>query len=425
MADTTATVSTRARKLPIIIVPGTMGSRLTDPATQDLVWNPTGFPISPLKDASELGSFAAKLSRLEQVAQPLTPDDAHEHASASERKKVAHIRHFHTVIRAFYGVLALRLHKDLKVLLAPQGIFPVVYCAGYDFRVDNATSALTLQKVVNEAQQECDGAKVTIIAHSMGGLVTRFFCKNLGGESQVNRVFLLASPTHGAPDAYFTLRNGLDISFVRVLVFGDIFRATDSRSFARKMPSVYQLLPSVLYGRINPTWLSFDPTKTGLSPVAAVPVPIPALQFKDASNSVLTLLDIYTGLNDDPQLRALSGLLYAGATSFDAAMAMPSGRTYMHPNTTVVFCDDLPTAAQGSVRFDGVTNVGSQMVVQSLAADTRLPAGDSTVTAISANPIQTEPPTVLQQRFGGIGHQDIPTAEAVMAFLVNQIAQAP
>src|SRR5882762_9854324 len=102
MADTTATVSTRARKLPIIIVPGTMGSRLTDPATQDLVWNPTGFPISPLKDASELGNFAAKLSRLEQVTQPLTPDDTHEHASESERKKVAHIRHFHTVIRAFY-----------------------------------------------------------------------------------------------------------------------------------------------------------------------------------------------------------------------------------------------------------------------------------------------------------------------------------
>jgi len=423
MGETTATVGVRARKLPIVIVPGTMGSRLMDPASQKVVWNPTGFPVSPLKASLELGNFAADTKRLEVVSAPLVPDQGTFAREFLERR-VAHIRHFHSVIRAFYGVLALRLHKDLKLKLASQDIFPVVYCAGYDFRVDNATSAKTLESVVDEAQKECDGEKVIIIAHSMGGLVTRSFCKNLGGEGKVRRVFLLASPTHGAPDAYFTLRNGLDFSGVRVLVFGDIFRATDSRSFARKMPSVYQLLPSTLYGKLDPGWLSFDPSKTGISRVPQ-PLPVAALQFSDASNSVLLFTDLYTGLSIDVQTRALSDRLYAGATAFDASLSMPSGNTYMHPNTTVVFTDDMKTATRGRVQFDGEGVDSGQTVVQSLATDQKLPAGDETVPAISANPARTEPALAQQQRFSGITHQDIPSTEAVMSFLVDQIAKAP
>ncbi len=56
-----------------------------------------GFPAS----IDELGSFAAKLDRLQRVDQPLVPDRTHQYPSVLDRFEVEHIRNFHTVIRAF------------------------------------------------------------------------------------------------------------------------------------------------------------------------------------------------------------------------------------------------------------------------------------------------------------------------------------
>jgi pimeloyl-ACP methyl ester carboxylesterase len=422
MADDIATVSNRARKLPIVVVPGTMGSRLMDPANDEIVWNPTGFPVPPLGGV-ELGTFAAKLARLEQVSAPLV-GDTHVFAREFMERPVSHIRHFHSVIRAFYGGLALKLERDLKKLLAPKGLFPVVYCAGYDFRVNNATSATTLQKVVDEARAECDGEQVIIIAHSMGGLVTRSYCKNLGGEANVKRVFLLASPTHGAPDAYFTLRNGMEGGLLRTLIFGDIFKGTDSRNFARRMPSVYQLLPTTLYCKIDSNWLRFEPAKTGIGEFPPHQ-PIPALQFSDNSNSALLFLDLYAGLRGDLEFRELSGRLFGEASRFDASLTLPNGKAYFHPNTTVVFTADMETVTRGEVAFKEQTISGATTTVVSFAKAEKLAAGDKTVPTISADPDRTDPQPVLRKQVSGIEHQKIPSTESVMQFLVDQIAAAP
>jgi pimeloyl-ACP methyl ester carboxylesterase len=423
MADNNATVGVRARKLPIVIVPGTMGSRLQDPATGDLVWNPLGFPFHAVQGQNEAGVFAANLKRLEEVNRPLV--GATDKLPVVDEVKVSHIRHFHTVIRKFYGGLALKLAATLKVKLASQNIFPIVYCAGYDFRVDNARSALTLKQVVDEAQAECDGEQVTIIAHSMGGLVTRSFCKNLGGEKQVKRVFLVASPTHGAPDAYFTLRNGFEFGIIRILIFGDIFRATDSRAFALKMPSVYQLLPTDLYSRADARWLSFDKAFTGMEEVDGTLAPT-GVQFSDVSNLGLLYTDLLTGVHGTAVPRESVGALLGAAFSFDETLKTPTRNTYFHPNTTVLFCNDMSTVTGGEVRTEGLQElVQGHRLLASFAVDGKTKAGDETVPAISANPAFTDPPPKLQQAFSGVTHQQLPANGKVIDFLIEQIVAAP
>jgi len=193
------------RYLPIIIVPGIMGTRLTDPKTGELVWNPVGKPIG---DGPQ--PFACNNERLSQTSAELVPDETHgfEYDEEDKEKEIQGIKHYYNLVGDFYGALA----KSLAALDCGQSgdyqLKPKVYCAGYDWRLDNAKSALRLAEVVEEALRETRERKVILVAHSMGGLVSRYYCRVLGGESKVHALFLLASPTMGAPPAYTQLKHG-------------------------------------------------------------------------------------------------------------------------------------------------------------------------------------------------------------------------
>ena len=39
--------------------------------------------------------------------------------------------------------------------------------------------------------------KVIIVAHSMGGLVSRYYIKNLGGSNKVDKLIMIGTPNHG------------------------------------------------------------------------------------------------------------------------------------------------------------------------------------------------------------------------------------
>src|SRR5258708_7935023 len=120
----TATAKIPGKKVPIVVVPGIMGSRLTDPANNQLIWNPTG--LKP----SEPGSFAANFDRLFQVNAPLVPDETHKFGHVADQVHVDPINHYYTVITDFYGKLALSLHYDLRTAIAKKGLVPAVYCCG-------------------------------------------------------------------------------------------------------------------------------------------------------------------------------------------------------------------------------------------------------------------------------------------------------
>lgn len=66
----------------------------------------------------------------------------------------------------------------------------------------NATIAQSVAQRVNEIKAATGAAKVDIITHSMGGLSSRYYIKNLGGAANVDDWVSLAGPNHGTTWAY-------------------------------------------------------------------------------------------------------------------------------------------------------------------------------------------------------------------------------
>jgi triacylglycerol lipase len=66
----------------------------------------------------------------------------------------------------------------------------------------NATIAQAVAQRVNEIKAATGAAKVDIITHSMGGLSSRYYIKNLGGAANVDEWVSLAGPNHGTTWAY-------------------------------------------------------------------------------------------------------------------------------------------------------------------------------------------------------------------------------
>lgn len=71
----------------------------------------------------------------------------------------------------------------------------------YNTAQSNVTTAKEEVTKVNEILTKTGAAKVNIISHSMGGLSTRYYIKNLGGESKVEDWVSLGGPNHGTEAA--------------------------------------------------------------------------------------------------------------------------------------------------------------------------------------------------------------------------------
>ncbi len=104
----------------------------------------------------------------------------------------------------------------------------------YDWRQDVRESAKILA-------QEMDNwpisPPVSIIAHSLGTLVSRYYVEKLGGKEKVDKIILLGGPHSGVPQAISSLIVGADL-----LPFG--FLGERLREVLATFPSVYQILPT-------------------------------------------------------------------------------------------------------------------------------------------------------------------------------------
>jgi pSer/pThr/pTyr-binding forkhead associated (FHA) protein len=103
----------------------------------------------------------------------------------------------------------------------------------YDFRQDVRASARELAQAI--AEWNPAGA-VTVIAHSMGSLVSRYYVDRLGGHKRTERMILLGGPHSGAPKAVINLSMAATL-----LPFGLL--GTKLRELLLTYPSMYSLLP--------------------------------------------------------------------------------------------------------------------------------------------------------------------------------------
>jgi pSer/pThr/pTyr-binding forkhead associated (FHA) protein len=194
----------RGHKVPIVFVPGFMGSELW--RGSDRIWPAVRYPLSQ-----------PEIYRLPDTT-PLEP-----RAVAGEVVIVPGLIKLDRYNRvADYLIEALGYERGKDVLEFP-----------YDWRQDVRDSAMRLGRAIEEWPVR---GPITIIAHSMGCLVSRWYVEKLGGRDKVGRMVLLGGPHLGAPRAVTTLVPG-----ARLLPFG---LAGDrlTETFAT-FPSTYQLLP--------------------------------------------------------------------------------------------------------------------------------------------------------------------------------------
>ncbi len=73
----------------------------------------------------------------------------------------------------------------------------------YNWHQSNATTASDISSKVNSILATTGAAKVDIISHSMGGLSSRYYIRNLGGDQKVDDWVSLGGPNHGTDTANF------------------------------------------------------------------------------------------------------------------------------------------------------------------------------------------------------------------------------
>ncbi len=210
------------KNTPVIIIPGIAGSELFKKnASQTELWpNIKGVVTSISDDFLEYLAF-----------------------DANGEEKNDNPVHVGDVIRSLSGV---HIFDSLIDSLVSAGyvegkdlfVFP------YDWRHSVQEDALELKKMIANVTTLSNCPNVTLVAHSMGGLVAKQYIAD-EGDSLIDKLILLATPHLGSPKAFTMLEYGDNLG-ASILGFS-LLNPKKIYSISQNMPSVYDLLPSKTY----------------------------------------------------------------------------------------------------------------------------------------------------------------------------------
>src|SRR5215212_5394684 len=230
-------------KAPIIIIPGMLGSRLENKKTGKKVWpraHPKGDDLS-LPTSPEL-----RKNRDDVVATDVVE-------TAKLGFPIPEIKVYEVLTET------LATHAGYKrgdIDDPPEGgDRDTFYLFAYDWRRDNVETARLLSEKIARLKQKLGrpDLRFNLIAHSMGGLVARYFMM-YGGEDVLGRVgakvtwagapsidklVLVGAPNEGTMEAVRALVEGFPVAESGLLpLFGTVEAET-----AFTMPAAFQLLP--------------------------------------------------------------------------------------------------------------------------------------------------------------------------------------
>ncbi len=257
----TAQADDEARN-PIIVIPGILGSRLVDDASGRVVWGEFG-----PKGINPESPQGARL-----IALPMEP-----HAPLADLRD--DVRHDGALTSLDVNILGLPIQIGAYVDILNSlgvggyrdkefGLRDIVYgdqhytCFqfGYDWRRDSVENARLLHEFILEkkayVEQERERrtgvrrpARFDLVAHSMGGLVARYYLMygdadlptdgstppaTWAGSEHVERLVMVGTPNAGSAGSIEQLVNGVE--YARVLPRYDA-------AILGTMPAVYQLMP--------------------------------------------------------------------------------------------------------------------------------------------------------------------------------------
>jgi len=255
---------------PVIVIPGILGSKLEEPGMKTPVWGAFTYGAAD-PDYPEGARLVAlpmergkPLSELRDSVVPTTVLDSVE-IDVALLVRGLEIDAYDEIIKT----LAAGAYRDETIELATAG--PVnqdghftCFQYAYDWRRDIAEQAAALHERVMHAQQAAkDGfkldqaPKVDIVAHSMGGLVLRYYLRygvqplpddgslpelNWAGAQHIERAIIIGTPSAGSVLSLTQLVEGVN--------YVSLITPTYRPAVLGTMPSIYQLLPRVRHQRV-------------------------------------------------------------------------------------------------------------------------------------------------------------------------------
>jgi pimeloyl-ACP methyl ester carboxylesterase len=223
---------------PVILIPGLFGSKLRDRTTGVEVWPGTARMIL-------FGDYRQLALDFDRTTLAVRPDnlEAFDIADAA-------------LGQDFYGKIIGTLHNVGGYVRGVLGVRPRpgerrYYIFAYDWRQDNVETARGLDRLIEAIRRDYGdpALRVDIVAHSMGGLVARYYQRygtadvldgsesqiTLYGASRVRKLILLGTPNMGSAASLHAFLSGEAIGFGRI-----------PPEALATLPSGYQLFPHPL-----------------------------------------------------------------------------------------------------------------------------------------------------------------------------------
>jgi len=226
----------KVKKVPLIFVPGIMGSRLFKKGSSEPIWPAMGWWNKGHFKPTSLRTLTPTTDKETSQNEPLFP--------------------------LVYSEL-LRYFENMGYILGQDfWVFP------YDWTQSNRRSGRKLGQFIQDIlSAHPQWHQVDVVSHSMGGLVTRAAAKLY--SAPIRRTVYITSPHFGSPKVFFILHQKIKFS-----VFGDFFRSVigelawrwylhrlayteninleeEIKGLACQLDSVFELLPDRFYFEHN------------------------------------------------------------------------------------------------------------------------------------------------------------------------------
>ena len=229
------TNSIQTNNVPIIIIPGIMGSQLySDPEGKHKVWvdygEIFGSAFLKYKDLSQAIGYDKKCYVINNQVNQVSLNEKNREYGANE------------------------VYKKLVNTLCDKFPNRKIYFFSYDWRQSNMDLGKELKKYIDEILK---AEKVDIVCHSMGGIVTSNYVADNGAD-KINKIITIATPYEGSPKIinvmlnYSVLINKDEILGNKndlnkaVSMFGDWLFSLGglTKEVKTKFPSSSELVPS-------------------------------------------------------------------------------------------------------------------------------------------------------------------------------------
>lgn len=234
--------------LPIIIVPGLAGTRLVNDEGE--LW----LNVEKMCQDSRDNSWRPKNDYLDVLqldasgTKPLDPANSHY---ASVQSSTVIMRASGTCDLGIIGKYPFEfdVYQSIVDYFKGQGytLGQDLFLFGYDWRRDIGETASQLDALVESARK---GGKVNLVAHSMGGLVSRNYILDSTRANKVEKLVILGTPFLGAPYDFKGLYLGDDFGINKRVHdmglpgFMWLVNEDKVKQIARNFPGLYEILPS-------------------------------------------------------------------------------------------------------------------------------------------------------------------------------------